>query len=237
VARLGTFSRSPIVFLVVIITASIYFGATTGGDAEAIAASVAQATPFVLLTVQILLLLIFWVVLQSEKLFLRDIGWEINSGQRLWQEVLLGALPGLTLALLYFFVLSPLMTMAQQVLGDYVPPGELLSSLGTAVLPFFLANVILAPFVEENIYRGYGLSRLQGRYSTAVAIIISCLFFGLLHWAGGFWYIVLTGVVAGGLFAGLFVWRKNIIAAYAAHLTLNLVEFLYVWLWLSPSKG
>jgi hypothetical protein len=39
--------------------------------------------------------------------------------------------------------------------------------------------------------------------------------------------------VAGGIFAGLFVWRGTIIAAYAAHLALNLIEFLYIWLWLA----
>ena len=57
----------------------------------------------------------------------------------------------------------------------------------------------------------------------------SCLFFGLLHWTGGFWYILLTGFVAGGIFAALFLWRRNIVATYAAHLALNLVEFLFVW--------
>jgi hypothetical protein len=45
--------------------------------------------------------------------------------------------------------------------------------------------------------------------------------------------VVLTGSVAGGLLAGLFVWRKNVVASFAAHLTLNLVEFLYVWRWVS----
>lgn len=89
---------------------------------------------------------------------------------------------------------------------------------------------MLAPFVEENIYRGYAISRLRQRFGITGAIFLSCLFFGLLHWAGGFWYVVLTGIVAGGIFAGLFVWRRNIVVAYAAHLALNLVEFLLVWL-------
>jgi hypothetical protein len=36
--------------------------------------------------------------------------------------------------------------------------------------------------------------------------------------------------VAGGLFAGLYTARKNMIAPYAAHLALNVVEFLIIWL-------
>lgn len=223
----------PILFLMAIIAASVYFGATSGGDAVAIAESVAGATPTLLLIVQSILLLIFWRTLKADHLALPAIGWQEVGGQKLWREILIGSLPGLALALLYIFVLTPFMTAVQEKFGDYVPPGELLTTLGTAVLPFFLANVILAPFVEENIYRGYAITGLRQRYRTAVAVIISCLFFGLLHWAGGFWYMLLTGVVAGGLFAGLFVWRKSIIAPYAAHLALNLVEFLYVWLWVS----
>jgi membrane protease YdiL (CAAX protease family) len=227
------FAIPPVLFLVVIIAASIYFGMITGGDAQAITESVTRSTPSLLLIVQIILLLIFGAILWAEHLPIRLIGWQVVSGQKLWQEIIIGALPGVALAFLYFSVLSPLMITAQKVLGDYVPPGELLPSLGKAALPFFLANVILAPFVEENIYRGYGITRLQQRFSTPVAIVISCFFFGLLHWAGGFWYIVLTSIVAGGLFAGLFVWRKNVVVAYAAQLALNLVEFLYVWLWVS----
>ncbi len=42
--------------------------------------------------------------------------------------------------------------------------------------------------------------------------------------------MLLTGLVAGGLFAGLYMARKNVIAPFAAHLALNVVEFLFVWL-------
>ena len=89
-------------------------------------------------------------------------------------------------------------------------------------------NVLFAPFVEEGIYRGYGLTRLFEKFSKPIAIILSCFFFGILHWTGGFWYILLTGIVAGGLLAWLRVWRKNIIAPFAAHLALNLVETIFI---------
>jgi membrane protease YdiL (CAAX protease family) len=131
---------------------------------------------------------------------------------------------------MYVLVLSPLMAAAQRAFGDYVPPGELLPALGTALIPFFVANVVLAPFVEENLYRGYAIPRLKQTFGLPGALLISCLSFGLLHWAGGFWYIALTGVVAGGVLGGVFVWRNNIVAAFAAHLALNLIEFMFVWL-------
>jgi uncharacterized protein len=95
---------------------------------------------------------------------------------------------------------------------------------------FFVTNVLLAPFVEESIYRGYAFVRPRQKYGDVVAVILTCICFGLLHWAGGFWYIVLTALVAGGTFAGLVLWRRNIVVAFAAHLALNLVEFVFVWL-------
>jgi membrane protease YdiL (CAAX protease family) len=110
-----------------------------------------------------------------------------------------------------------------------VPAGELAGALGSAIAPFFIANVLLAPFVEDILYRGYAFGKLERRYSAAAAFAITCLSFGLLHWAGGFWYILLTGVVAGGLFAGLRAWRGTLLAPFAAHLALNVLEFAWIW--------
>lgn len=222
----------PILFLVVIIAVSVYFGVITQGDAQAIAENVPRATPYILLIVQILLLLVFLRTIRADGMSIRDLGWQLPAGQRLSQEVLIGILAGAPLGFVYVFFLSPLLATVQRVIGDYVPPEQILSTLGSAVLPFFAANVVLAPFVEENIYRGYAIPRLTQQFGAAGAFLISCLFFGLLHWSGGFWYILLTGTVAGGLLAGLLMWRRNIVVAYTAHLALNAVEFLLVWLML-----
>lgn len=221
---------APVLFLLGIVAASVYFGVATQGNVEAIPELVAASTPYQLVVIQILLFFILRWAMKRDGLPWSGIGWKIADGQQTWREVLIGVVPGAALGLLYIFVLSPLLTKVQQSLGDYVPAGELLPTLGTAILPFFIANVLLAPFVEENVYRGYALTRLFGRFSKPVAILLSCFFFGLLHWTGGFWYILLTGVVAGGLFAGLFTARKNIVAPFVAHLALNIVEFLFTWL-------
>jgi membrane protease YdiL (CAAX protease family) len=223
-------SMPPVIFLLAIIVASIYFGAQGQTDSAQISQSVASSMSVILVVIQIAMLGVFLWAKRTDQLSWREIGWQAAAGQKTWQEFLLGAIPGALLGLLYVFILSPLMTAIQRSIGDYVPAGEILPSVGNGLLAFFIADVLLAPFVEENIYRGYALTRLFGRFSQPAAFLISCVFFGLLHWAGGFWYILLTGAVAGGLFAALFVKRKNLIAPFAAHLALNLVEFLFVWL-------
>jgi membrane protease YdiL (CAAX protease family) len=223
-------AAGPALIFLGIVTASIYFGVATQGDVAAIPGLVAASTPYQLVAIQILLFFILRWAMQGDQLAWNDIGWKTAEGQQPWREVLIGIVPGAVLGVVYVRVLSPWLTNVQQSLGDYVAAGELLPMLGAAMLPFFIANVVLAPFVEENIYRGYALTRLFGRFSTPVAILLSCFFFGLLHWAGGIWYILLTGLVAGGLFAGLYTARKNMIAPFAAHLALNIVEFLFIWL-------
>ena len=223
-----TLLAAPILFLLAIVGTSIYFGLVTQGqNVEAIPDMVIASTPYQLVVVQIWLLVILMKSMKIDSLSWKDIGWKLADDQLLWRETLIGSIPGIVLALLYLYLLSPMLTSLQNI-WDYVPAGELLTTLGSAIIPFAIANVLLAPFVEESIYRGYGLTRLIGKYSQPVAIVLSCLFFGLLHWTGGFWYILLTGMVAGGLFVWLRVSRKNIIAPFAAHLALNIVETIFI---------
>lgn len=221
-----------ILFLAAILFVSVYYGVVTRGDAAAIAEKTPQATPYILVITLVLAFLVLMRAMRSNNLNFREIGWQLAEGQTWVKEALIGILVGAPLGFLYIYVLSPLLATVQRVVGDYVPPEEILSTLGSAVLPFFIANVLLAPIIEENIFRGFALTQLGKRFSAPVTFALSCLFFGLFHWAGGFWYIVLVGVVAGGTFAGLYMWRRNIVSAFTAHLALNIVEFLFIWLFL-----
>jgi membrane protease YdiL (CAAX protease family) len=227
-------SAGPLLFLLGMLAASITYGFATQGDVDAIPQMVAASMPYQLVIIQILLFFILRWAMKRDGLTWPGIGWAMASGQRAWRESLIGGLSGAALGLLYVIYLAPGLTWVQGALGDYVPAGEILATLGAAALPFFIANVVLAPFVEESLYRGYALTRLSRRFSQPVAILISCLFFGLLHWAGGFWYMLLTGFLAGGLFAGLFTMRRNMLAPFAAHLALNVVEFSFIWLAILP---
>ena len=143
----------PLLFLAAIVVASVYFGIVTRGDAQAIAEQTPKAMPAMLVAVQLLLLVFLVRTLRSERLAWSAIGWRLEQGQVLWREVLIGVVPGAVLAVLYFTVLSPAMMSLQRNVGDYVPPGEPTGALGAALVPFFLANVLLAPFVEESLYR------------------------------------------------------------------------------------
>jgi uncharacterized protein len=223
-----TLLAAPILALILIVAASVYFGVVTQGqNTEAIPQMVADSMPYQLVVLQIWLMMILLKSMKRDGLSWKDIGWKLQEGQQLWREVLIGAAPGVAIALLYFYVLTPVLTSLQKI-WDYVPTGSILTTLGSAIIPFAIADVLFAPFVEENIYRGYGLTHLLGKFSQPVAITLSIFFFGILHWTGGFWYILLVGIVAGGPFAWLRISRKNIIAPFAAHLALNIVETIFI---------
>ncbi len=223
-----TLLAAPILALILIIIASVYFGVVTQGkDPQAIPQLVADSTPFQLVALQIWLLFILMKSMKRDGLSWKDIGWKLQDGQQLWREILIGMIPGVAIALLYFYVLTPILVNLQKI-WDYVPAGSVLTALGASLIPFAIADVLLAPFVEESIYRGYGLTRLLGKFSQPTAIALSIFFFGILHWTSGFWYILLVGLVAGIPFAWLRISRKNIIAPFAAHLALNIVETIFI---------
>lgn len=157
-------------------------------------------------------------------LALRFVDW-----RELWRQggggVGLGVAVGAGIAALYLVVLAPALTLLQTRLGDYVPPGEVLATVSGNLWLFFIANVLLAPVVEETIYRGHLLRGWTLRHGLARGVVLTCVAFGALHWTGGLWYMLLTGLVAGGPLAWLALRRGGLAAPFAAHLTLNLIEF------------
>lgn len=207
----------PALFLLTIIAVSVALGAG-GVPPDQIGAEVPRYASSILAAVLAMMgLLTLWC------LPVRAL-WAEGAGHRL-PDALIGVVVGATLALAYLWVLAPGMEGLQRDIGDYVPPGEVLTTVSGQLLPFFLANVLLAPLVEETIYRGAALRGIGQRLGPAKAVVLSCLAFGLLHWTGGVWYMVLTGIVAGGAFSALALWRGGLMAPFAAHLTLNLIEF------------
>jgi len=217
----------PLLFLLLGVVFSVYFAVAGITSPDVVADRVTHSIPRILLAVQVLLLVALWLVKRWQGLTWHDLGWS-HAGARVGPEIVRGLVPGLVLGVVYVFALSPLLTTLQTTFGDYVPPGDILPTLRSDLVPFFCANVAFAPFVEETLYRGYALPLLRRRFGVVGALAISCLCFGLLHWMGGIWYILLTGFVAGGMLAALFLWRGNVIAPFSAHLGLNLVEFGFV---------
>ncbi len=216
---------APIWFLIVIIGITTYF-IGSGVQEPALPIKITEYTPTIILFVQLLLLLTLWVTSRKEGFNVFKDGWSRQGHSS--ADIFCGFITGAIIAGLYLFILSDVQTWMQANIGDYVPAGETMAALGNQVIPFFIANVVLAPFVEESLYRNYALTRFSKRYGTASGIVITSVMFGLLHWVGGFWYILMTIIFVGIPFAIIASKRGNVMWVFAAHLTLNLLEFIYI---------
>ncbi len=217
-------AAGPALFLLAIASVSIALGIRQVPQ-EQIAGQVSGLAPQILLGVLVSLAIVLGLQFRTES----KVAWRLPESSHPTSDGVVGVLLGTSVAVVYLVWLEPLLEFLQRTVGDYVPPGSVLPTLSGSIGTFFVANVLLAPLVEETLYRGVALPLLTRHTGRTAAILLSCTFFGALHWAGGFWYIVLTGVVGGGIFAGLYYWRNGIVAPFAAHLALNLVEYVYAW--------
>ncbi len=216
---------APIWFLIIIVSASIYFGVKGVSETD-IPIRISENAPTVILIVQVFLLITLLFTTRKDSFNILKSGWTDNTKLKI--DIFGGIITGAILATLYFYIFSPLQTYLQINIGDYVPAGETMMVLGKQTIPFFIANVLFAPFVEESLYRNYTLTRFLEKYSSTKSIIITVIMFGLLHWVGGLWYIIMTGLLVGLPFAIIATKRKNIAWVFVAHLTLNLLEFIYI---------
>ena len=216
-------TAGPALFLLGIVGVSIFLSLREVPEAQ-IPARVTALVPHLLLGVLVCLAVLMTRFAPQVKA-----AWLLPDFSKAFSDITVGLLAGTLLAIAYIYWLAPLLETLQRTFGDFVPPGSVLPTVSSSIGLFFIANVLLAPLVEETLYRGIAIPLLTTHLGTLWAVVLTCVFFGLLHWAGGFWYMLLTGIVAGGAFAGLFCWRGSVLAPFAAHLALNFIEFIYAW--------
>ncbi|WP_394348169.1 CPBP family intramembrane glutamic endopeptidase [Saccharicrinis carchari] len=91
-----------------------------------------------------------------------------------------------------------------------------------------ITALILAPVIEELIFRKYIFTSLLQRYSLRVAFLVSCILFSLMHMPQ------LTNLIPtfmlGAACCLVYIKTKRIIYPILLHFTYNLVINLFVWI-------
>lgn len=117
--------------------------------------------------------------------------------------------------LLYAAITFVLSLLPEAWLESYM---EASASLGQTGVLMTIATVLIAPLVEEIIFRGLVLSRLRRVIPGWLAVLISALAFGVCH--GQIVWICYAFVI--GLLFGLMALRSNSIwPSFLAHLLFN----------------
>lgn len=123
----------------------------------------------------LLTLFILWLVflIRRKKIF-QEVGLHKFNKRKVLPLILLG---GAT-AFFVSCVLS-LLPLPESLMESYMESSQGLLSGSLAVM--ILSTVIVAPIVEEVVFRGLILSRLKKSMNVWVAIVISSLLFALMH--------------------------------------------------------
>ncbi|KXO08001.1 putative membrane protein precursor [Moritella sp. JT01] len=91
---------------------------------------------------------------------------------------------------------------------------------------FAFNNLLFTCVAEEVLFRGY-IQRQLGQYiSPWVGIVITSILFGLAHFSGGPFFI-LVATLAGGLYGLTYHWTGKLSAAILMHFAFNFVHFVF----------
>ncbi|WP_195945726.1 CPBP family intramembrane glutamic endopeptidase [Paraclostridium bifermentans] len=153
------------------------------------------------LTSGVIVLIFLWVRFVEKRRF-SSLGFDRNN---FILKYLTGFIIGIimmsaTVALLYLFGLITVDNNTSQVIGGFALSSILL------VIPAWMIQSAM----EEIIARGWLLNVLGARYTPIIGLIISSVFFGLVHLENpGISFIAILNIILVGLFLGLCVIKTN----------------------------
>ena len=148
---------------------------------------------------------------------LRELGLPVRVAD--WWLVLVG----LTLAVIAASVLDRLTDVeeAPQEIARIVDEAS-----GLTILWAFLGTVVLAPLVEEVVFRGGLLAALGRRMPTVAAVLVTSGAFALFHYGGPDTLVVLPPLFVLGVVLAVVAVRKGVGAAVLLHSGFNLLAAL-----------
>ena len=97
---------------------------------------------------------------------------------------------------------------------------------------FFVAVVVMAPVLEEVIFRGLILSGFRRRLGPGAAIVVSALLFALVHPPSTYFPIFWLGL----LFGWIYVYTRNLLVPMALHALHNALQYALI-LWAVSGPG
>jgi len=143
--------------------------------------------------------------------FWRTLGW-----RRLTRSPWLFFFAGCGLSIVVFIV-----TAKMQPPED-VPIEELFRYKNTAIL-FMAMAVLVAPLVEETVFRGYLYPLFAKYFGVGTSVLVTGVLFGLMHGAqlGWTWGLVFTLIAVGIIFTFVRARTGSVFASFLLHLGYN----------------
>lgn len=139
------------------------------------------------------------------------------TGEGVLKDIGLGCLAGAGIIGISFLVLF---------LSGVVSSVELNEAFTGRELLVWLLIYLVVAFVEELMFRGYFLNVFMDRYPPLVSLLVTSLFFGLMHFLNpSFGWLGFVNIFLAGLLMGLvFFFRRNIWLPLGIHFGWNFVQ-------------
>jgi membrane protease YdiL (CAAX protease family) len=151
--------------------------------------------------------------------------------RRPWSDAVVGVVTGVAMVFGAGILLQVVHAIVEAILGHSVSnPEQVPNEVKGALLAVSGVVIVgLAPLAEEVFFRGFLYKGLRRRFSVWPAALISAFFFGLVHFAGiRFLLIIPSLILVGVVLAGVYERRQSLMASVAAHATFNLIGFLFI---------
>ena len=143
----------------------------------------------------------------------------------------LGAGAGLGLLVAGYVVLAAVQAVVTALTGEAPPAPEQIESCvrGGALLSMAPVVVVAAPIAEETFFRGFLYRGLRRRMATASAALVSGIVFGVTHFAGASFLLIIPALTVVGFgLALLYETRGSLLAPISAHAVFNLFGFVQI---------
>lgn len=123
-------------------------------------------------------------------------------------------------------------SVSSNLFQEMVPVPEALTSsmemnITSNPVSTFLTVLLIAPIVEETVFRGLIMTKLRQSLSVPCSIVISALLFGVIHIMAGGFITVLHAFLGGLIFGMTYEKTKSLIPAIVAHIFGNLGGIAY----------
>lgn len=171
----------------------------------------------------ILTVLLLYLVFKIRKKSVKQ-EWKLNQFKV--KNVVLASLTAFSFSFLFtlctYNVSMENSLMISKSIGFY---NEIVPLFGTIMMVVNL--LVIAPISEETAFRGIVYTRVEKTTNAVTAIIVSSIFFGLMHLMAGGIVLVIGAALMALVFGYIFYKFKSLWVCIIAHAVANLPDFIF----------
>lgn len=161
----------------------------------------------------VLLLLIFFLFKYRFRQSISSLGFRLINSRNIIIASLFVAVGNFVILYTLYFLMGKPQNYAYHLIKEI----ELLRN-GFDWIKFIFFSIVVAPVVEEILYRGVLYSPYRKKYGPTIAIIITSIFFTVSHFGLG----ILSNFIGGILLAILYEKTNTLVSPIIAHIAYNL---------------